>query len=84
MASSTRSGLLRKAAVTAATTAVAFVCGWSAGGWLAGLGLAVALGTAGGIAVLTEKPGGRRSCAAWGRRHAFGGRGNPVDASGRS
>lgn len=69
MVRNARDAIGAKAAVTVATAAVAFVCGWSAGGWAQGLGLAAALGTAGGIAAFSEKPGGRFACASWLHRH---------------
>ncbi len=68
MATAPSNDIGRKVAVTSLTAGVAFVCGWSAGGWAQGLGLAVALGAAGGIAAFSDKQGGRLSCAAWGRR----------------
>ena len=43
--------------ITAATAAVAFLCGWSTGGWAIGVGLAVALGTASAVAVFHETSG---------------------------
>lgn len=55
---------------TAATATVAFLCGWSAGGWAPGVGLAIALGTAAGVAIFREPFGNRMSCRAWrSRRH---------------
>lgn len=71
MANTSRGGVGRKVAATALTAGVAFVCGWSAGGWAQGLGLAAALGAAGGIAAFSEGQGGRLSCGAW--RHRRGG-----------
>lgn len=69
METNTRGATGTKAAVTVATAAVAFVCGWSAGGWAQGLGLAVALGAAAGIAAFSERPGRHSACAHWPHRH---------------
>lgn len=61
-------GIGPKVAVAAVTAVVGFLSGWSAGGVAQGLGLAAALGTAGGVAAFSERPGGRWACGTWSRR----------------
>jgi hypothetical protein len=65
MESLSRNGIVAKMTITAATAVVAFLTGWSTGGWAQGLGFAAILGAASGVAAFSERPGGRWSCATW-------------------